>query len=129
MEKKFVVTAETAGIRHNKVYGHFTEEEANRFKDKLNAEPDTDADVFELFAVLGWEDEHEPVYRLHETEEEALEVARENGVLAAAVKTFAGEQLVKTEYYSFEGADVLVHDLREEFPLTLGSNQTIEEIS
>lgn len=70
-----------------------------------------------------------PYLKLHSTMEDAVNRTTESNVTAVVVKTYSIDTLVSTEYYSYKTKwDGNPEALREDFPLSLGSNQSIEEI-
>lgn len=72
-----------------------------------------------------------PYLQSHKTDKEAVKRTTKKNVIAVKVKTYSLDTLVSNEFYSFKtNKDLNNFDgtLMQEFPLPLGSNQTIEEI-
>ena len=70
-----------------------------------------------------------PFLQLHNTGKDAVNRTTKNNVIAVVVKTFIDEQETECNFYSYKtNADFYDTNLRDDFPLTLGSNQTIQEI-
>lgn len=57
----------------------------------------------------------------HETAANAYSETSKNGITAAKITTYFGESIKETSFISFNGEI-------DDYPYTLGSNQTIEEI-
>lgn len=68
-----------------------------------------------------------PYLQQHKTGEEAVERTKKNNVIAVVVKTYCLDSLATTEFYSYKTKNE-GNDLYEDFPICLGSNQSIEEI-
>lgn len=71
----------------------------------------------------------QPFLKQHETGDQAVNRTKQNNVTAVMVKTYNQDTLHSTEFYSYKtkwGGNP--DTLREDFPLSLGSNQTIQEI-
>lgn len=66
-----------------------------------------------------------PYLQSHTTGEEAVKRTTQKNVIAVRVKTYMQDSLHTTEFYSYKTHNDVVF---ESFPLSLGSNQSIEEI-
>ena len=67
--------------------------------------------------------------RQYATPEAAYDSTTEEGRIAVRVITYYGEDIKLIEYYSYISEYDTPEDLREDFPLCLGSNQAIEELN
>lgn len=68
-----------------------------------------------------------PYLKEHATKKEAIERTKKKNVIAVCVKTYMLDTLHSTEYYSYK-TKAQGSELYEDFPKSLGSNQSIEEI-
>lgn len=66
----------------------------------------------------------------HKTAQEAYEATTKPGIIAVCVKTYQLDSLAEKEFYTYKSKyeDMTHEELYEDFPLSLGSNQSIEEI-
>lgn len=70
-----------------------------------------------------------PYLKEHASGKEAIERTKQKNVIAVVVKTYCLDQLTSKQYYSYKTTwDGNNDSLYEDFPLSLGSNQSIEEI-
>lgn len=66
----------------------------------------------------------------YDTAQEAYDKTTKPGIIAVCVKTYMLDTLAEKEYYTYKSKyeDMTPEELYEDFPLSLGSNQSIEEI-
>jgi len=70
-----------------------------------------------------------PYLKQHATPQEAVARTTKRNVTAVVVKTYYFDTLHSTEYYSYKTKwDGHPDKLVEDFPLALGSNQSIQEV-
>lgn len=70
-----------------------------------------------------------PFLKLHKSGKFAVNETTKNNVTAVKVKTWNNDSLKSIDFYSYRTKwDGNPETLREDFPLPLGSNQSIEEI-
>lgn len=66
----------------------------------------------------------------HKTAQAAYDETTKNGIIAVCVKTYMLDNLAEKEYYTYKSKyENMTHEeLMNDFPLSLASNQSIEEI-
>lgn len=66
----------------------------------------------------------------HKTAQDAYNATVRPGIIAVCIKTYQLDTLAEKEYYTYKSKyeDMTVEELMEDYPLSLGSNQSIEEI-
>jgi len=70
-----------------------------------------------------------PFLKSHPTGSDAVKRTTQKNVIAVVVKTYNQESLHCTDFYSYKTKwDGNLATLSEDFPLSLGSNQSIQEI-
>lgn len=68
-----------------------------------------------------------PYLQIHSTGKEAIKRTIQKNVIAVCVKTYVLDTLHSTEFYTYK-TNGKEENLYEDFPISLSSNQTIEEI-
>lgn len=66
--------------------------------------------------------------KYHKTAQVAYEETTKPNVIAVKITTYTGEEVESIQYATYTGETDYPEDLREDYPLALGSNQSIEEI-
>jgi hypothetical protein len=66
--------------------------------------------------------------KIHKNAAEAVAETTKSKIIAVVVKTYLFDSLTQKDYYSYKSKFENPEDLREDFPLALGSNQSIEEL-
>jgi len=65
--------------------------------------------------------------KLHKTAKSAYNETVKNGIIACAVTTYINDVITK-DYYSFKSNSESQEELYNDFPYSIGSNQSIEFI-